>query len=141
MAITRDALKRRAQTSIHGDRLGLDDQEFIVGPKGVRHESIAATSASTSTALLNYGLSLMGMSTGAAKVYTLGLPIAGVRKELVMTSSSTKGTKITLSGASLSCTAGSSTTSITFTGRGQRAVLEGLTSATWVAVHLSGAST
>ena len=142
MAITLESIRNSALTSIHGRRLGIDNADFLVGVRGVRTESIAATSATTGTALLNYGLSLMGLTTGAAKVYTLTAPDrAGLRKELVMTSSPTKGTQITLSGASLVSTGGSSATSIKFLGIGQRAILESVSTASWVALHLSGTST
>jgi len=138
---TLDTLRNKIKTSIHGRRLGLDTEGFLVGPSGLRTESIAATSGTTGTALTNHGLTTFTMSTGAAKTYTLAAPVAGCQKELVVTSSSTKGIVVSLTNASLNSTAGSSTTTITFNGRGDRAILEGLSTSTWVAKYLNGAST
>jgi hypothetical protein len=141
MAITLEQIRGKILTSIHGRRLGLDANDHLVGPKSLRQQVTQATSATTGTAIDNYGLTLMAMTTAAAKTYTLNAPEAGVSKELVATSSSTLVTKITLSNASLSSTAGSSTTSITFNGRGDRAILVGLSTSQWAAVYLNGAST
>jgi len=140
MAISLEQLRNKIQTSIFGRRIGLDNADHIVGPRGIRLDVTEATSATTGTAITNSGLTTFTASTGAALGYTLAAPQPGVYKELVATSSSTKGTVIALTG-SLSSTAGSSTTAITFNGRGDRALLRGVSTAAWVALALNGAST
>jgi len=141
MAFTLEQLRNKVQTSIFGRRLGLDNADHIVGPRGIRLDVTEATSATTGTAITNSGLTILSMSTGAAKGYTLAAPQPGVYKELVATSSSTKGMVITLTGAVLNSTGGSTANTITFNGRGDRALLRGVSTAAWVALALNGAST
>jgi len=140
MALSLRTLAGEIKTSLYGRRLGIDNNECLVGLRGVRTEITSATSATTGTPISNNGLTTIEKATSAAKTYTLALPYAGARKEIVSVSSSTKIASISLSGASLSCTSGSSNTLMEFTGRGQRVSLVGLSSAAWLATHMSGVS-
>ena len=65
MALSLAQLRAKIQTSIHGRRMGLDNDDCVSGPKGMRQTVTAATSASTGTQLPNYGIiTLTSTETG-----------------------------------------------------------------------------
>src|SRR5687768_11024474 len=80
MAQSLETLRGSAITSIHGRRMGLDKDETIVGPKDLKRVVQDLTSASTGTALNNYGVvNIAGTSLlTSAQVFLLSNPIPGV---------------------------------------------------------------
>ena len=139
MAITLEQLRNEALTSIHGRRLGLDQDSALVGVTDVRKAVTAATSATTATAIPNYGLTTIAAATGAT--WVMAAPAPGLSKELVTSTTSTGTMIITLASGSFVSTGGTSATAITFNGVGDRATLTGLTTASFAVTSLVGTST
>ena len=133
MAITNEALRNEILTSVAGRRLGLDHNDFLVGPKAPRQEISAATTASTGTQINNYGFTTVAGGT-ATQTWVLAAPQDGVRKSFVSVSTSTKGAKITLASGSFNSTGGSSDTALTLHGIGQRVELIGVSTASYAVV-------
>lgn len=82
MAISLNTLRSAKQTSIHGRRLALDNNDFIVGPKGLREQVLELTSASTAQTLVNYGLTMINVTsavTTATNTFTIPVPTPGAR--------------------------------------------------------------
>ena len=84
MAQTLDQARKLSRTNIHGRRLGMDHDEFLVGVKDVRHVVTNATSATTGTALPNHGLVTIDSTTG--DTFTLTAPTPGVSVKIVVIS-------------------------------------------------------
>jgi len=80
MAQSLEQLRNRIITSIHGRRLGLDSDESLLGVKDVKRVVQDLTSASTATAINNYGIvNIAGTSLlTSAQVFLLSNPIPGV---------------------------------------------------------------
>lgn len=81
MAISLNTLRSAKQTSIHGRRLALDVNDFLVGPKGVREAVTELTSGTTDQTLPNYGLTQINATsanTTATNAYFIPNPTPGV---------------------------------------------------------------
>lgn len=82
MAQSLETLRNNVQTSIFGRRLGLDDADFIVGPKEVKGVVQDLTSGSTATTLNAYGTivaRITGVATTASGgVFILPNPVPGI---------------------------------------------------------------
>lgn len=80
MAQSLQTLRDKIITSIHGRRLGLDNDETLVGPKALKQAVQDLTSASTATALNAYGIvNITGTSLlTSGQVFLLSNPIPGV---------------------------------------------------------------
>lgn len=82
MAQTLETLRSRIITSLFGRRVGLDKDETIVGPKGLKLAITDLTSASAAQALPAYGVvttRLSGsMTTATQPAFTLSNPIPGL---------------------------------------------------------------
>ena len=92
-----DRLGAKILTSLHGRKLGLDNDGFAVGTPGTRHAYEDVTTAST---LANSGLSIL-TSTAAIDV-TLGPP-PSVGVEKIIINNSTYANTITRSTADGAC--------------------------------------
>lgn len=82
MAISLNTLRSAKQTSIHGRRLALDQQDFLVGPKGLREAVVELTSASTAQTLGNYGFNQINVTsavTTATNAFFIPNPTPGSR--------------------------------------------------------------
>ena len=82
MAISLNTLRSAKQTSIHGRRLALDNNDYIVGPKGLREPVFELTSASTAQTLAGYGLTVINVTsavTTATNSFFLPNPTPGLR--------------------------------------------------------------
>lgn len=79
MANTLTGLRDQVMTSIYGRRLGLDTNEMVVGPKDVRRPVVDLTSASTGTAIANYGVvNIAGTSLlTSGQLFLLSNPVPG----------------------------------------------------------------
>lgn len=80
MAQSLETLRSNAITSLYGRRAGLDRDETLVGVKDVKRAVQDLTSASTATAINNYGVvNITGTSLlTSAQVFLLSNPIPGV---------------------------------------------------------------
>ena len=82
MAISLQTLRTAKVTSIHGRRLAIDKDDFVVGPKGLREPVFELTSASTAQTLSNHGLTVINVTsavTSATNSFFLPNPIPGAR--------------------------------------------------------------
>lgn len=144
MAQSLNTLRNNIVTSVHGRRLGLDVDEFLVGPKWLK-QVIEDLTTSTGTDVLNHGIArvITSGSTQGPVQYRLDAPAPGVRKVLVLDTTSTGSHQFlsTPEGASiLSASDGTTKAVINLRGQGGAAVLEGLTTSKWIvtAQGLSG---
>lgn len=134
MAYLLQTLRAQRQTSVHGRRLGIDKDDFLVGPKSIRHQ-VEDEQTTAATSFSNYGLTRI-LTTGSTQTgaYTLQAPVVGASKRIVLMSSSTGCMVVRASGSALfyGCsvsTAGS--TVINLLGRGANVSLEAETSLAW----------
>lgn len=144
-------LRSQYLTQIHGRRLALDPNDFIVGPRDLRVQvegwnaaGTTITSTSVASNLSNWGLSLVG-ATGASATtaYTLAAPVPGVRK--LIFNPTTGQAVVTSSGAgAFLVSSGSITSTIgtaTFTAKGAFLELIGLTTALYGVIGVGQIST
>ena len=132
---TLNTLRGEIQTSIHGRRLGIDKNEFLI-TKGARHGITAATSDTTGTALPNAGYVTIDSTSG--DTYTLTDPVAGC--SVTIASISTGGAIIVNPvAASIRSSIGDEGDTITLTGRGSITLL-GESTAMWVPTSILGTS-
>lgn len=114
-------------TSIHGRNAGLDRNGYLIAEQvGFRDRTTTVTSGSTATAISNNGVArLTSIST---QTFTLAAPIAGVRKTLVLdtTSTSTAARTITLVSGNFQTTASATYTSFSWIAAGGSVHLVGL---------------
>lgn len=135
MAYSLETLRSQRKTSIHGRRLGLDSNGYLVGPPAIREqvEDLTTTAASS---LSPYGLSRL-MATGSTQTgdYTLQAPVIGVQKKIFLQSTSSGCQLVRLSGSALVMgdsltTAGS--TVINFLKQGANITLNAVSSVLWL---------
>lgn len=154
------ALKNTILTSLHGRRIGLTNDEFLVGPKDMQVAtqiigSLAgalSTVSTTGTEILNYGVTSLAVATEAATTgssygtaevagtYALAAPEPGVEK-IIYTSSQHStmminvqcSTGVTILATSLGSTFGG----VAFIAPGQYVRLVGLTTDKWLLGGLS----
>lgn len=134
MAYSLTTLASQRITSIHGRKLGVDRDGYLVGPGSLRtqiedQQSTAGTSmpANGVTRILTTGSSQCG-------IYTLAAPVIGVTKRIVLTSSSTGCQLVKASGSALFYGCSVSTigsTVINFLGRGAEVTLHAVSSVAW----------
>lgn len=122
----------RIRTSIHGRRLGLDDNNMIVGPPALKEGVTTGSSLGTIPA---HGMT--NLSATAASTYTLDPPIVGIVKRLFCTIATSQGVKT--AAATFVTTLGSSFRRLTFATSGDGAVLYGLSTSQYAVVGLTGA--
>lgn len=82
MSISLQTLRSAKITSVHGRRLALDNNDFVVGPKGFREPVFELTSASTAQTLSNHGLTVINVTsavTSATNSFFLPNPVPGAR--------------------------------------------------------------
>lgn len=150
MAKSLETLRSNILTSIFGRRLGLDPNEFMVGPKDIRLATQTLTSATTGTNAVNYGITGFNVTTASASTassvgttevgrsFLLDPPSEGVSKILYNANSTGStasvvvefGTGVTCFSASL----GSTFTGLTMWAGGQYAQLVGVSTSQWMAM-------
>lgn len=146
-------LKSQILTSIFGRRLGIDSNDFLLGPKGHRVAVYTVTSATTgNTTLPNYGI-ILGRTTDSSATtagWNLDNPQPGAKVELMcMTSGysvfilngTTQGAgSVTATVVAGAVTSGLTTaTKITLWNPGAGATLYGASTSVWIA-YLHGGS-
>jgi len=139
MAITLEGLRSESLTNIRGRRLGLDHNEFMVGPKDLRKAVSNATSDTTGTALVNYGFHTVTTTTN--DTWTLSSPTPGVEVMLMTGSSSTGTHTITPTNATIISTNGVAGASIAMQGAGAHLRLIGISTGQWAVTSIFGSTT
>lgn len=145
MAQSLETLRNSMHPSIFGRRLGIDINDFLVGPKDMVKAIEDLTTGSTGTDILNYGVARvtgLGSSQGPTQV-SLAAPQPGVSKTLVLDCTSTGSYQFlsTPNGASiLSGSDGTTKSLVNLLGQGGAVVLMGLTTAKWAVVSDPGKS-
>jgi len=139
MALSLDGLRRLIKTSVHGRRLGLDKDEFLAGPKGIRHAVTEATSASTGTQLPNYGI--VRITSSSAKTWQIADPVAGGEVTLVVQSSAIPSITVTPAAATIVSSGSSTGASVIMQGGGTAVTLVGLSTSVYANKGSSPAST
>ena len=139
MGFSLGQLANRIRTSIHGRRLGLDDADFLVGPKGIRPPVTDATSDTTGTNIPNHGLASVVTTTD--DVWNLASPVPGCEVTIFCGSSSTGTHAIVPQNATLVSSNGVAGSSITMAGAGASITLAGISTAQWILKNVLGAST
>lgn len=149
---TRTLLQNSILTSIYGRRLGLNQNEFLVGPKGMavatQDIGTGTTESSTGTEIMNHGITSLAVATAAATTgssygttelagtFALAAPEPGVEKIIyTATSHSTHQINVQCStGVTIIATSlGSSFGGVSFNARGQYIRLLGLSTSKWLA--------
>lgn len=127
------------RTSIHGRRLGLDNNDFLVGPKGLRPPVTDATSDTTGTNLPNHGF--VSVISTTDDVWNLGAPIPGCEVTIFCGSSSTGTHAVVPQSATIISSNGVAGSSISMGGAGASITLAGISTAAWMLKNVLGAST
>jgi hypothetical protein len=135
MAKLLETLRNTILTSVHGRRVGLDKDEYLVGPKAlaVQIEDIQSTNATTVSAYGHTRVLTSGSSQGPVQHF-LPAPVPGVMKTLSLDSTSTGSQQFlsTANGASiLAASDGTTKGVLNFLGQGGSAILIGVTTAIW----------
>jgi len=135
MAQSLETLRNNNITSLWGRRLGLQFDETIAGAKELKL-AVEDITSTVPTTLIGYGVTRVltsGSSQGPVQHF-LPAPVPGVRKIILMNSTSTGSYQFlsTANGASIIAASDATTKSlINFVGQGGVVQLVGLTTAIW----------
>ena len=138
MAQSLETLRNSVHTSIFGRRLGLDSDDYLVGPKSHKG-AVEDLTTSTGTDVLAYGtarVTATGSSQGPVQ-YNLAAPVPGVQKVLCLNTTSTGSYQFlsTPNGASIrSGSDGTTKSLVNLLGQGGAVILQGITTAIWAVV-------
>jgi hypothetical protein len=130
--------------SLHGKDVGLDHSRYLTTRVGAKHPELwigtsgsevnvtpTVTAASTSTTIARNGTATLGATSGANLTYHLQAPVAGSRKVILASGTSTgQILSSTAAGANFESTGGSTHVSCTI-GKGGALVLEGKSTSSW----------
>lgn len=130
MAHSIENLRSEGITSIHGRRLGLDVNGFLVGAKPVREQVTNATSDTTGTNLTNNGIHTVVTTTN--DVWTLTDPVPGCRVFIGTASTSTGIHAIVPAAATIVSSNGVAGSSISLTGLGDSISMVGISTSQWM---------
>lgn len=136
MAQSLETLRSSKIKSIYGRELGIDKDGYLVGAPQLKEVVEDITTASTGTTPAAYGIAQVltsGSSQGPVQI-NLPAPVVGVRKRLLMVSTSTGSHQFlsTPAGASIIKSSDGSTGSlVNLLGPGAAVTLVGLTTAKW----------
>lgn len=135
MATLLEALRSKIRTSIHGRRLGLDDSDYLVGPKAFR-EQIEDITTTAATSASPFGVTRV-LTSGSSQTgsYTLQAPVPGVTKTLALNSTSTGGQQFTATNATIyTASAGTSAAVVNLYAPGASVQLQAVTTDRWIVV-------
>lgn len=138
MALSLETLKNGILTSLHGRRIGLDNDATLVGPKHMKRAVTDATSDTTGTALLNYGINSVVTTTN--DTWTLTDPYKGAEVTLMTGSSSTGIHTITCAAAVIYSTNGIAGANVVLTGAGACVNLVGISTSQWSVTSMAGST-
>lgn len=101
MARLLETIRNTILTSIHGRRVGLDKDDYLVGPKALA-EQVEDISTTAATSASPYGITNV-LTSGSSQTgrYTLQAPVPGVRKTFALQSTSTGTQQFELSGGAV----------------------------------------
>lgn len=130
--------------SLHGSQLGLDKDGYLTSPVGIKVPELhvgtsgsevqlsnTVTAASSGTTIGRYGTATLGATAGNNPTYHLEAPVAGARKVIAASGTSTgQILSSTAAGANFESTGGSTHVSCTI-GKGGGLLLEGLSTSLW----------
>ena len=139
MAISNEELRNKSQTSVRGRRLGIDANDYLVGPKENRVAVTNATSDTTGTAILNYGFHTVATTTN--DVWTLVDPTPGVAVRIATATTSTGNHAIVPAAATIISSNGTAGSSIIMQGVGAHIELMGISTSQWVVSSRGGSTT
>lgn len=137
--------------SLHGNQVGIDKDGYLTSPVGIKVPSLfvgpnntevqldnTVTAASTPVTVPRFGTATLGATGGANLTYHLQAPVAGCRKVIAASGTSTgQILSSTAAGAAFNSTAGATSVSCTI-GKGGALLLEGLSTALWQVVSNYG---
>ena len=132
MAFSIENIRAKIRTSMHGRRIGMTNDDFLAGQKSLLMPVTNATSATTGTALLPYGMHTVVTTTNDTWTLT-DPPYAGIPVEIATNSTSTGTHTISPAAATITSTNGVEGASITMNGLGDRIRLVSLSTAAWMA--------
>lgn len=138
MAQTIEDARALSRTNVHGRRLGISQNEFLVGVKGVVKTLANATSDTTEINLANNGYHTVVTTTN--DTWTLNDPQVGVSVTIATGSSSTGIHTIVPANASFITSATSTGKSVTLIGGNASVTLFGATTALWAVAATRGSS-
>lgn len=142
MAKLLEAFRNSIITSIRGRRLGLTNDDYLVGVKAVATQIEDLTTSPTTVAAYGHSrVTVTGSSQGPVQHF-LPAPVPGVMKTLSLDSTSTASHQFlsTANGASIMAASDGTTKAvINLIGQGGSAILLGVSTAIWRV--LAGAST
>jgi len=140
MAKSLESHRSNIQTSIHGRRLGLSQDDVLLGAKGLAGAVTNATSDTTGTALAGYGFHTVSTTTN--DVWTLSDPIrAGLEVKIATATTSTGNHAIVPAAATIVSTNGVAGSSIIMQGVGASVTLLSLSTAAWTLSSRTGSTT
>ena len=125
--MTLEARKKEITTSIHGRKLGLDLDGWLIG-KGWRQAITAATSDTTGTAIPNHGI--VSVETSTNDTWTLSAPEPGCQVHLTTISTST-GVRTISSATAIVSTNGITGSAVSLSNRGAYVTLVGMSTSLW----------
>lgn len=129
MAQSLENNRSKIKTSVHGRRLGLDNDELLVGVKDVRRVVTNATSDTTGTAIPNHGFASVVTTTD--DTWTLTDPIPGVPVRICTNSTSTGLHTISCAAATINSSNGIAGSAVVMNSAGSYVELVGLTTSVW----------
>lgn len=130
-ALNAPQYRNRMRTTIFGARLGLDDDNMLIGPPALKLG--CSTLGATTASLPAHGVTIL--NAAAASTYVLDAPIIGVEKFIFQTSNASSHSIITgTSNIKIHSTLGSSQQRICLQSTGDFAHLIGVTTAIWAYV-------
>ena len=136
---TLETLRNSIITSIFGRRLGLDQSEYLVGPKALERATHTALTSNTSagSTLEAYGIHTISATTLSTLVLNLPNPVPGVTLTFIQGSLQNSATVVS-SATYLKCQSGhtinsslSSTMAVVLVSSRAVLELEGLTTSQW----------
>ena len=139
MALSLATIRSKILTSIHGRRLGLDSDEFLAGPKGVRQVVTNATSDTTATAIPNHGFVTVVTTTDDG--WTLTDPLPGISVRIATNSTSTGTHTVTPAAATINSTNGIAGSAFQLVSQGAYIELTGVTTAVWAVTSRGSTAT
>ncbi len=140
MAKTLESHRSDIRTSLHGRRLGLTHDDYLVGFKSFSQVVTNATSDTTGTALQCYGLHTVVTTTN--DTWTLTDPArAGLVVRLATNSTSTGTHTVSPAAATITSTNGVAGSAIELQGVGAFVELTSISTAQWVVTSRGGSTT
>lgn len=140
MAKSLESHRSDIRTSMHGRRIGLSHDDYLLGFK--QHAGVVtnATSSTTGTALLPYGLHTVVTTTNDTWTLT-DPPRAGLKVKIATNSTSTGNHTVSPVAATITSTNGVAGSSIVLQGVGAHIVLDSISTSQWMVTTRGGSTT